>query len=72
MAAPLEGVESIFSIQACNRARNTYIHSIDFGRTIGPFRLGMPGARSDTLPKHRRTEHGTALLRDLKLTCTHA
>ena len=73
MAAPLEGVESIFSIQACNRARNTYIHFIDFGRTIGPFRLWHCQAHVQTLfPKHRRTEHGTALLRDLKLTCTHA
>ena len=37
-----------------NTSIEAHISFIDFGRTIGPFRL--PGARSDFLTKHRRNE----------------
>jgi hypothetical protein len=39
-----------------NTSIEAHISFIDFGRTIGPFRFGLPGARSDFLTKHRRTE----------------
>jgi CspA family cold shock protein len=45
---------------------------IDFGRTIGPLRLGMPGARSDALPNIDEPSSRSRLLRGFALTCTDA
>jgi cold shock protein len=61
------------SNQPCNPTWEPHIQFIDFGRTIGPFRLWLCQAHVQTLsPNIDEPEHRAALLRDLKLTCTHA
>jgi hypothetical protein len=47
-----------------------YLGIIDFGRTIGPFALALPGAGSDALSKNRRTGFEVALSRPLAPMCT--
>jgi hypothetical protein len=50
-----------------------YLCAIDFGRTIGPFRLRCRlGARSDSLPNIDKTGFQVAHWRGLRLKCTYA
>ncbi len=66
--APATGpVKGMFPIQSCNPTLKPHIYFIDFGRTIGPFRLWLCQAHVQTLsPNIDEPEHRAAFLRDLQ------